>query len=366
MNFIDKLIKNKMGVLQNKNIYVLLSGARKVFQMPYLLKEITSEGANTYTLMTQMGNRLANLSDFNFYGNAIALDYSPEGEKLPLEDLFVIAPCTFNTLNKIANGIADTYPLTLAATAIGAGRKVILAPAMNNDLWNHPVTQNSINKIKSWGGQIIWPEIIENNVTMAPIEKIIDSIYHNLVGPTYVSSKIELDQEYKDIINKNFLEFKLIGKRLLENHLTNGSAGCLSKKISEGILITSSGSHIGNLSKEELCLIKDIKRKEIFWQGFCLPSSETPLISELYENVNESSAIIHSHCPRITYDSKMEKYTTSTYVRYGQFGLNEELINLVKMNSGFAILKLHGELSVGESLEQALSKLIQKMEEAHG
>lgn len=53
------------------------------------------------------------------------------------EDLILIAPCSFNTLNKIAVGIADSYPLTLIHTAIGRNTPIIISAAMNINLWNN-------------------------------------------------------------------------------------------------------------------------------------------------------------------------------------------------------------------------------------
>jgi hypothetical protein len=62
----------------------------------------------------------------------------------------------------------------------------------------------------------------------------------------------------------------------------------------------------------------------------------------------------------------MQKYATQEYVRYGVFGESNKIINTIKENYGFGILKLHGEISAGESLDNAFSKLKSRLEEAHG
>lgn len=67
-------------------------------------------------------------------------------------DCFIIAPCSMNTLAKVANGICDNL-LTCCARAWdfnNSEKKMILAPAGNTKMWQHPVTKEHLDKIKSW------------------------------------------------------------------------------------------------------------------------------------------------------------------------------------------------------------------------
>lgn len=95
-------------------------------------------------------------------------------------DLFVIAPLSANTLAKIANGICDNL-LTCVARAWDFSKPFIVAPAMNTKMWEHPITKEHINKIKSWGIKVIDPvskELFCGDVgigAMADINTIIDS-----------------------------------------------------------------------------------------------------------------------------------------------------------------------------------------------
>ncbi|MEO8762441.1 MAG: bifunctional phosphopantothenoylcysteine decarboxylase/phosphopantothenate--cysteine ligase CoaBC [Bacteroidia bacterium] len=70
-------------------------------------------------------------------------------------DAFVIAPCTANTLAKMANGLCDNL---LLVTYLSARCKVYVAPAMDVDMYHHPTSQNNISKIASYGNLIIPPE----------------------------------------------------------------------------------------------------------------------------------------------------------------------------------------------------------------
>lgn len=356
-----------MKSLNRKVLYVVGTGARKITHIPRMIQEFVDEGAEVYTMMSNMGKEICDsgLSDFKIPGNTLVYGYSREGESLPLEDIILVAPCTFNTLNKIAGGIADTYHLTITATAIGAGRSVVIAPAMNRDLWYHPIMEESRKKLEQWGCKIVWPEITQKKVTMAPIEKIADTVYHTLSKTRYESQQQRRTKEFDNLIEENYTEFRDVGQELVDIDLTRGAGGCLTKKIKQGFLVSSSGAQVGSLSKQDISLVAKVEGDKIYWIGDKKPSSESPLFSELYEHIPEAKAIIHGHCPRITYDTKMQRYSTPDYVRAGCFGEGQKLAEVIRKNDGFGILRLHGEITISSSLQESYQKLKQRMEEAH-
>lgn len=71
-------------------------------------------------------------------------------------DALVIAPLSANTLAKIANGICDNL-LTCVARAWDFNKPFIVAPAMNTNMWNHPITKEHVDKITSWGVRVVPP-----------------------------------------------------------------------------------------------------------------------------------------------------------------------------------------------------------------
>lgn len=71
-------------------------------------------------------------------------------------DAFIIAPCSANTLAKIANGICDNL-LTCVARAWDFDKQFIVALSMNTNMWTHPITQEHIKKIEGWGIKVIEP-----------------------------------------------------------------------------------------------------------------------------------------------------------------------------------------------------------------
>ena len=70
-------------------------------------------------------------------------------------DLLLIAPATANTIAKFANGIADDF---LTSTYLASTAPVLIAPAMNTAMWNHPATQRNLRQLRADGVQIIEPD----------------------------------------------------------------------------------------------------------------------------------------------------------------------------------------------------------------
>jgi len=168
-----------MKRLTGKIIYYILTGAPKTQYAPDIIEELISEGANVYVIPTKASLNFINIKKLKkIKGALVKLDWEKEIQ-LPKEDAVLVAPCTFNTLNKIAIGIADTYPLCLITSAIGNGSPIFIAPAMNKSLWNNFITKNSIEKLEYAGCKIIWPEINKDKVTMMQKEKILDTLYFN-------------------------------------------------------------------------------------------------------------------------------------------------------------------------------------------
>ena len=88
-------------------------------------------------------------------------------------DLLLIAPCTANTLCKIAGGIDDTPVTTFATTAIGRGMPVLLVPAMHHSMFRHPAVKEALSKLPSWGVSIIPPRIEEEKAKIARVDEIV-------------------------------------------------------------------------------------------------------------------------------------------------------------------------------------------------
>ena len=88
----------------------------------------------------------------------------------------LVAPCSFNSLNKLAAGIADNLALSLTAEAIGRGTPVIVAPSLNAPLLRHPRAVASMATLREWGVAVVdpvdgdGPRLAPNAVLMAEVQ----------------------------------------------------------------------------------------------------------------------------------------------------------------------------------------------------
>lgn len=88
-------------------------------------------------------------------------------------DLLLIAPCTANTLAKIACGIDDTPVTTFATTAIGSKKPVLIVPAMHHSMYRHPALGGNIARLERWGVEFAGPRIEEGKAKIADIDEIV-------------------------------------------------------------------------------------------------------------------------------------------------------------------------------------------------
>jgi len=97
-------------------------------------------------------------------------------------DLLVIAPCTANTLCKMAAGIDDTTVTTFATTAIGRGMPVIVSPAMHHSMYRHPGVTRCIQTLGDWGICVLDPRIEEGKAKIASTDQIVLACERELLG----------------------------------------------------------------------------------------------------------------------------------------------------------------------------------------
>lgn len=90
--------------------------------------------------------------------------------------LILVAPCGFNSLNKLAGGIADTLALSVVAEAIGRGTPVVIAIACNAALWAHPRAPESAATLRRWGWTVLDPVRNGEHVGLASVEAILAAV----------------------------------------------------------------------------------------------------------------------------------------------------------------------------------------------
>ncbi|GIH04551.1 flavoprotein [Rhizocola hellebori] len=91
-------------------------------------------------------------------GHPVRSFYKQPGDPdvLPAADAFIVAPATINTVNKWAAGITDTLALGLINEAYGMGKPVVAMPYTNHLQARHPVFQENLGKLRSWGVKVLY------------------------------------------------------------------------------------------------------------------------------------------------------------------------------------------------------------------
>jgi phosphopantothenoylcysteine decarboxylase/phosphopantothenate--cysteine ligase len=105
-------------------------------------------------------------------------------------DLLLIAPCTANTISKIACGIDDTPVTTFATTALGSALPVLLVPAMHHSMYRHPAICANLERLRTWGIQVIDPRVEEGKAKIADIETIVLWCERMILGDSLKGTRV--------------------------------------------------------------------------------------------------------------------------------------------------------------------------------
>lgn len=149
--------------LQGKHIVLGISGGIAAYKSACLLRLLIKRGCEVQVVMTDSAKEfITPVTMSSLSGKPVVSEFftANTGEwhshvDLGLwADLMVVAPATANTLGKMANGIADNM---LVTTYLSAKEDVMVAPAMDLDMWAHPSTQRNIKILEGDGVHIIQP-----------------------------------------------------------------------------------------------------------------------------------------------------------------------------------------------------------------
>lgn len=150
-------------MLKGKHIIVGVTGSIAAYKAASLVRLLVKEGVEVKVVMTDLAKQfitpltLATLSKHpvmvEFY-NPENGDWHSHVDMGIWADLYLIAPATANTIGKMAHGIADNLLLT---TYLSAKCPVMVAPAMDLDMYSHPATQHNLAILRGYGNLIIEP-----------------------------------------------------------------------------------------------------------------------------------------------------------------------------------------------------------------
>ncbi|WP_425392462.1 bifunctional phosphopantothenoylcysteine decarboxylase/phosphopantothenate--cysteine ligase CoaBC [Ekhidna sp.] len=148
-------------MLAGKKILLAVCGSIAAYKTAFFVRLLKKEGAEVKVIMTESAKdfitplTLATLSKnpvYSEYFDENSGEWHNHVELGMWADLMLIAPLSANTLGKMANGICDNL---LLATYLSAKCPVMVAPAMDLDMYQHPTTQENLKKLQSFGNEVI-------------------------------------------------------------------------------------------------------------------------------------------------------------------------------------------------------------------
>ncbi len=192
----------------NKKVLLIIGGGISAYKSLEIIRALQNSSIEVIPVMTKSAKEfvtplsVAALSRKKVHQNLFEFDSESEIGHIQLSrqaDLVLVAPATANLISKMANGNADDLASTLL---LATDKKVLVAPAMNVRMWDHPATVRNLEKLKSDGITLIGP----NNGDMACGE----------FGPGRMAEPDEISSKVISFFSKELpLKSSLNGKKVL-------------------------------------------------------------------------------------------------------------------------------------------------------
>jgi phosphopantothenoylcysteine synthetase/decarboxylase len=159
--------------------YLVLSGTTTAARCPELLRGLVGLGFSTViAIPTPNASRVVALRDLaDVEAVQVVQSYFDLAIRpRPPRGVVLFAPCSFNSLNKLAHGIADNLALSVVAEAIGRSTPVIVGPSLNAPLLDHPAARASLRTLPTWRVTIVPPVDEGEGPRLAPSGQLLDAV----------------------------------------------------------------------------------------------------------------------------------------------------------------------------------------------
>ncbi|MDY5650498.1 MAG: bifunctional phosphopantothenoylcysteine decarboxylase/phosphopantothenate--cysteine ligase CoaBC [Paludibacteraceae bacterium] len=191
--------------LQGKHILVGISGGIAAYKIPELIRGLVKAGAEVRVATTRHALEfvteltLQTVSGHPVYSDVFAAINAHATEHISLPewcDAMIVAPATANVVAKMAAGIADDALTTTICSCV-ARKPILIAPAMNDKMWENPATQHAVETIRSWQNvRVIEPAEgplacgVVGKGRMPEAEELQEALEYVLTPPTLAGQRI--------------------------------------------------------------------------------------------------------------------------------------------------------------------------------
>src|SRR2546428_10763690 len=175
--------------LQGKTIVLGVTGSIAAVECVKLAHELIRHGAEVHVVLTRSATEILHPNALQYAtGNPVVTQITGSIEYLQMcgrdgkADLLLIAPCTSNTISKIAQGIDDSTVTTYAANALGSGIPIIVAPAAHESMMDNPAVAANVRRLQELRVELVEPKREEEKAKMADVETTVAHVIRRL-GP---------------------------------------------------------------------------------------------------------------------------------------------------------------------------------------
>jgi phosphopantothenoylcysteine decarboxylase len=160
-------------------VYLIVSGTTTAARCPEILAGLVGLGfPRVIAIPTPNASRTIALRELADVPGAQVVEsyFDLAIRPRPPFGVVLFAPCSFNSLNKLAAGFADTLALSVTAEAIGRRTPVIVAPSLNQPLLDHPAAQASLRTLPAWGVTVVASADDGQGPRLAPTDRLLAAV----------------------------------------------------------------------------------------------------------------------------------------------------------------------------------------------
>ncbi len=257
-------------ILENKTIVLGVCGSIAAYKIANLVSSLVKKGANVHVIMTKNATNFIHPITFEtLTGNKCLVDTFDRNFEFNVEhvslakqaDVFMVAPASANVIGKIAGGIADDM---LTTTLMACKCHKIISPAMNTNMFENPIVQDNIQKLKNYGYEIIEPAsgylaCGDTGAGKMPEPEVLES---------YIMKEIAMEKDMrgrKVLITAGPTMEKIDPVRFISNHSTGKMGYALAKTaMLRGAEVTLVTGHT-NIPKPDFVKVVEVESaKDMF------------------------------------------------------------------------------------------------------
>ena len=196
-DYLRDIVGTDGSELDGKRILLGVTGSISAYRAPDVARLLMRHGADVYPVMSDMAEQIIhpNLLEWAT-GNPVVTKLTGKIEHVQYTtgssrvDVLLIAPCTANTVSKIASGIDDTVITSFVSSALGTDLPIVIAPAMHDTMYAQSIVRENLRKLTELGVIFVEPTQEEKKAKLASPESILQAVIEALPKKDYVGRSV--------------------------------------------------------------------------------------------------------------------------------------------------------------------------------